>query len=211
MKALIGKKIGMTQVFNEEGRQIAVTAIQTGPCVVVQCKTEGRDGYNAVQLGFEDQKERRLNKARRGHFAKAKAPAKRILREVRADQGEEIPEAGATIGADIFEGAAYVDVQGLTKGRGFQGVVKRWKMAGGRATHGSKNLRKVGSIGQCEFPARVFKNKKMPGQMGNRKVTTQNLPVVQVRKEDNVILVEGAVPGPQGGIVMVRKALKKNG
>ncbi len=208
MIALIGRKIGMTRVFGDDGRQIPVTVIELGPCVVTQLKTKEKDGYSAAQLGCEDQKPQRVNKPMTGHFAKAGSTPKRILREVRFEDGEEL-EVGVELGVSIFEGASYVDVTAKTKGRGFQGVMKRHNFGGGRATHGSHSKRRPGSIGQCEIPARVWKNKKMPGQMGSARVTTQNLKVVAVRPDDNVILVEGSVPGPGGGIVTVKKAIKK--
>jgi len=208
MKALIGRKIGMTRVFGEDGKQTAVTVIEAGPCVVVQRKTSEKDGYDAVQLGFDEQKPQRVKKPIAGHFKKAGVDAKRVLGEVPVDGGEEL-EPGTELGVSIFEDVAYVDVSARSKGRGFQGVMKRHNFGGGRATHGSHSKRRPGSVGQCEFPARIFKNKKMPGQMGNVKVSTQNLKVVSVRPEDNVILVAGSVPGPGGGIVTIRQAIKK--
>lgn len=209
MQAIIGKKVGMTQVFDESGRQIPVTVLQVGPCPVVQRKTVETDGYEAVQLGFEDQKPQRLDKARRGHYAKSSVAPKRHLREVRVEAGDDLA-VGAVVEAGVFDDVAYVDVTGISKGRGFQGVIKRYRMGGGRASHGGKStLRSPGSIGMCEEPARVFKGKKMPGQMGNKTITVLNLKLVAVRSEDHAILVEGAVPGPNGGLIMVRKALKK--
>jgi large subunit ribosomal protein L3 len=199
----------MTQIFDEEGRQVPVTVIEVGPCVVVQKKTRESDGYTSVQLGFGGQKETRLAGPVRGHFKKNGLSPSRILREVRLDAEDGELEVGQTVTASIFAEAPYVDVIGRTKGRGFQGVVRRHGMSGGRASHGSGNHRKTGSIGQCESPARVMKNKKMPGQLGHVRVTAQNLKVVQVREEDNCILVHGSVPGPTGGIVFVRKSLKK--
>ncbi|MBU0678133.1 MAG: 50S ribosomal protein L3 [Verrucomicrobia bacterium] len=208
MNGLIGKKLGMTQIFDDQGNQVPVTAIETGPCVVVQVKTTGRDGYDSVQLGFIEQKEQRLTKAVAGHFKKAGAAAKKVLREFRADADEEF-EPGQQLDVGLFEGVSHVDVVATSKGSGFQGVVRRHGMSGGRASHGSHMHRRTGSIGQCEFPARVFKGKRMPGQYGNVRVTTQNLKVVRVIPEDNVLLVRGAVPGPVGGIVTVCKAIKK--
>lgn len=211
MQGLIGKKLGMTQVFDDEGRRVAVTAIEAGPCVVVQRKTKATDGYDAVQLGFDDAKEQRLTKAELGKFKKAGASPKRVTRELAVDEGDE-SKAGETVSvADVFEGIAFVDVVGTTKGRGFAGVVKRHNMAGGRMTHGGHSKRRVGSIGQCAYPGRVAKNRRMPGHMGNIRVTTQNLRVVGIRPEDNVVLVHGSIPGPTGGIVLVKKALKKTG
>ncbi|MFH0907775.1 MAG: 50S ribosomal protein L3 [bacterium] len=208
MNGIIGKKLGMTQVFDDKGQHAAVTVIATGPCVVVQRKTVENDGYNAVQLGFLDQKEQRLTKAAAGHFKKGGVTAKRILKEFRLEDGEEL-KAGDAVSANIFDGVPYVDIIGVTKGRGFQGVVKRHDMAGGPAAHGHMSHRRVGAIGQRTWPARILKNKRMPGHMGNVSITVQNLRVVQVRPDDHVILVEGAVPGPTGGIIVVRKAVKK--
>ena len=209
MKALIGRKVGMTRIYDESGAQVPVTVVQVGPCAVVQRKTAETDGYEAIQLGFEDQKPQRVAKPQLGHFKKAGLEApKKVVREVRLDAGEDA-KVGDVLDASIFEGVSYVDVLAKTKGRGFQGVIRRFKMAGGRETHGGAWTRRPGSIGNREWPARVFKNKKLPGQMGSTEVTTQNLRVVKVMPEDNAILVEGAVPGPNGGIVLVRKAIKK--
>ncbi len=208
MQTLIGKKIGMTRVYDDAGVQVPVTVVQVGPCTVVQRKSAKPDGYEAVQLGFEEQKESRLSKAEKGHFAKAGAKAQKRLREVRVEAGEEA-KAGDVLTAKLFEGVKYVDVLGHTKGRGFQGVVRRYRFAGGRASHGGGWNRRPGSIGNREWPARVFKNKKLPGHMGSVDITTQNLRVVKVLADDHALLLEGAVPGPMGGIVLVRKAIKK--
>ncbi|HMO50862.1 MAG TPA: 50S ribosomal protein L3 [Kiritimatiellia bacterium] len=208
MQGLLGKKLGMTQVYDQEGRHIPVTVIGLGPCVVVQRKVAARDGYEAVQLGFLDQKEQRVNKPLLGHFKKAGASAKRVLREFRVGADETAKE-GDTLTAEVFEGVTYVDVSGVTKGRGFQGVVKRHGMGGGPAAHGHTSHRRPGSIGMRTQPGRIFKNKRLPGHMGHVNITVQNLRVVQVRKDDNAILVEGAVPGPTGSILVVKKAIKK--
>ena len=208
MTGLIGYKRGMTQVFDDNGDQIPVTVIEVGPCAVVQRKSEETDGYSAVQLGFEEQKEHRLSKGERGHFAKAEVTPKRVLREFRV-AGEDELAVGDTVTSEIFADVKFVDITGVTKGRGFQGVVKRYDFRGGRKTHGGKMHRRGGSIGQATSPARVMKNRKMPGHMGSVNRTTQNIKVVAVRPEDNVILVRGAVPGPNGGLVTVQKALKK--
>lgn len=208
MQALIGQKLGMTQVYDESGVRVPVTVLAVGPCPVVQRKTTATDGYEAVQVGFGETKEKRLPKAQAARCTKAGVPFCRHLSEFRVEADDEV-KAGDTLGADIFEGVAFVDVEGVTKGRGFAGVVKRYRMAGGRMTHGGHARRRVGSIGQCSYPARVAKGQRMPGHMGHVKVTTQNLKVVAVRGEDNVLLVRGAVPGPKGAIVTVRKALKK--
>jgi len=198
----------MTSVYDEAGTAIPVTVIEAGPCVVVQQKNNEKEGYSAIQLGFEDQKESRLNKPKQGHFKKAGVATKRILREIRTDGSEEVA-VGDVLTAGTFEGVNYVDVISRGKGRGFQGVVKRYNFGGGRASHGGGWLRRPGSIGMCEFPARVFKGKKMPGQMGDKRVTTQNLKVIQVRSEENLILVKGSVPGAVGTIVVIKEALKK--
>ena len=208
MQTLIGKKVGMTRVYDDAGVQVPVTVVQVGPCVVVQRKSAKPDGYEAVQLGFQEQKESRLAKPQQGHFKKAGAKPQKVLREVRVDAAEAA-KAGDVLTAQMFDGVKFVDVLGHTKGRGFQGVVKRFRFAGGRASHGGGWNRKPGSIGNREWPARVFKNKKLPGHMGSVDITTQNLRVVKVLADDHALLLEGAVPGPMGGIVLVRKAIKK--
>ena len=208
MQTLIGKKIGMTRVYDDAGVQVPVTVVQVGPCVVVQRKSAKPDGYEAVQLGFQEQKESRLTKPLQGHFKKAGAKPQKVLRDVRVDAAESA-KAGDVLTAKAFEGVKFVDVLGHTKGRGFQGVVKRFRFAGGRASHGGGWNRKPGSIGNREWPARIFKNKRLPGHMGSADITTQNLRVVQVLADDHALLLEGAVPGPVGGIVLVRKAIKK--
>jgi large subunit ribosomal protein L3 len=208
VKGLIGKKLGMTSVYDETGAAVPVTVIEAGPCVVVQQKSNDKEGYSAVQLGFEDQKEQRVNKPTQGHFKKAGVSAKRILREIHVDESEEIA-VGDVINAGAFEEVSYVDIVATGKGRGFQGVVKRYNFRGGRASHGGGWTRRTGSIGMCEFPGRVFKGKKMPGQLGDKRVTTQNLKVIQVRPDENLILVKGSVPGATGGIVVIKEALKR--
>ena len=207
MKGLIGKKLGMTSIYDENGVAVPVTVIEAGPCVVVQLKDSEKDGYAAVQLGYEDQKEQRMNKPSLGHFKKAGVDAKRVLKEFRVEDTEL--NIGDVVDANAFAEVNYVDIIAVGKGRGFQGVVKRYDFGGGRASHGGGWVRRPGSIGMCEFPARVFKNKKMPGQMGDKRVTTQNLKVIQVRPEENLILVKGSVPGAKGGIVTIKEALKK--
>lgn len=198
----------MTQVYDAAGRRVAVTLIEAGPCVVVQRKTAARDGYEAVQMGFVEQKPQRVNKAMSGHFAASGTAPHKILREVHLEQGEEAA-AGEQITVSIFDGEDYLDVLGVTKGRGFQGPMKRHNMAGGRMTHGGHSKRRIGAIGECSYPARVAKGKRMPGHMGHVHVTVQNLKLVKIQPEDNLLLVQGAVPGPNGGIVLVRKSLKK--
>jgi len=208
MKSLIGKKLGMTHIFDEEGRRVPVTVIEAGPCSVVQRKTTGTDGYEAVQLGFGVQKAQRVCKPRAGHCKKAGAEALRELHEVRVNADDEA-KAGDTLTATVFEEVSFVDVQGVTKGKGFQGVQKRHGFGGGRATHGSHFHRRPGSIGMCETPARVFKGKKMPGQMGSVNITVQNVKVVQVRADENLVLLKGAVPGANGTTLVLREALKR--
>ena len=209
MKSLIGKKIGMTQIFDDEGCRVPVTVIEAGPCSVVQRKTVATDGYEAIQIGFGEQKEQRVCKPLLGHFKKAGVAPARELAEVIVSADDEA-KAGDMLTAGVFEEVNFVDVIGKTKGKGFQGVVKRHGFAGGRASHGGKStLRTAGSIGMCEFPARVFKGKKMAGQMGNVNITVQNLKVVQVRAEENLILLKGAVPGANGSTIVLREALKK--
>ncbi|MFA7257545.1 MAG: 50S ribosomal protein L3 [Kiritimatiellales bacterium] len=208
MKSLLGKKLGMTQIFDEAGQLVPVTVIEAGPCSVVQRKTVATDGYEAVQLGFGAQKPERVTKPLIGHFKKAGVGTMLDLREVRVDAADEA-KAGDTVTAAVFEDVNYVDIVGVTKGKGFQGVMKRHNFGGGRATHGSHFHRTTGSIGMKEKPARVFKGKKMAGQMGNTEVTAQSLKVVQVRAAENLILVKGAVPGANGTTVVVREALKR--
>ena len=206
-KGLIGKKVGMTQVFDEKGNVIPVTVIEAGPCVVAQVKTVDNDGYNAIQLGFGDVKEKHTNKPQRGHFSKAKLAVKKHLREFRVDTVDEV-KVGDEIKADIFEAGEKIDVQGITKGKGFQGVIKRHGGHRGPMTHGSMYHRRPGSMGQRSTPGRVFKGKKLPGHMGRVTVTIQNLDVVRVDMDKNVILVKGSVPGAKGAILKVKSAVK---
>jgi large subunit ribosomal protein L3 len=208
MNGLIARKQGMTEVYDAEGRRVAVTVLEAGPCVVVQRKTADKDGYDAVQVGFGDKRERCVGKAAMGRFRKAGVSAKRVLREFKVS-ADYAGKPGDAINVSLFDGVSHVDVVGVTKGRGFQGVVKRWRMGGGPATHGHTSHRRIGAIGQREKPGRVAKDHHMPGHMGNVRVTQQNLRVVQVRPDDNVLLVQGAIPGPTGAIVVVRKALKR--
>lgn len=208
MQGILGKKIGMTRVFGDEGRQTPVTVIEVGPCVVVQRKTKSCDGYEALKLGFVEVKASRANKAHAGQFKAVNATPKRFLREFAVDSGDEL-KAGDTVTASVLDGVDYVDIIGVTKGRGFAGVVRRYRMAGGPMTHGGHSKRRIGSIGCRSFPGRIHKGKRMPGHMGNVQVTTQNLKVVQLRASENLLLVNGAVPGPAGALVEIRKALKK--
>jgi large subunit ribosomal protein L3 len=206
VNGIIGKKIGMTQVFAGDGTITPVTVLKAGPCVVVQKKTVNTDGYNAVQLGLvEDRPPRRVNKPTEGHFKRAGIPPTRILREVRVLDGEESTNVGDKILVDVFREDDLVDIVGTTKGRGFAGFVKRHGFGGGRATHGSMFHRAPGSIGASAYPSRVIKGTRMAGHMGNVRQTTQNLRVVAVDSEKNLLLVRGAVPGPNGGYVLIKK------
>jgi len=210
MNGLIGKKLGMTQIFDAVGRRVAVTVIAAGPCVVVQRKTQASDGYDAVQLGYGTQKASRMTKAEIGVCTKAGVEPQRVLREFSCSSTDEVA-VGALVTASLFDGVKYVDVIGTTKGRGFAGVMKKHDMGGGRMTHGGHSKRRVGSIGQCSYPARVAKGQRMPGHMGNVRVTQQSLKLLDVRGAENLLLVQGAVPGANGGLVIVKKALKKAG
>lgn len=210
MQGILGRKIGMTRVFGEEGHQVPVTVIEVGPCVVVQRKTKPVDGYEALKVGFGGDKESRVSKPLMGQFKAAGVAPQRHVHEFAADDGDAL-KAGDAVTAAVLEGAAYVDISGVTKGRGFQGVMRRHGMAGGPVTHGGHSKRRIGSIGCRSFPGRVHKGKRMPGHMGNVNITVQNLKVVQLRTAENLLLVGGAVPGPVGAIVVVKKALKKAG
>ncbi len=203
MKGIIGRKIGMARIFSDKGESIPVTVIEAGPCPVVQVKTRDRDGYDAVQIGFGQLKKSRTNKPLSGHFEKAGVEPARILREVRVDDPSAF-EIGSEIKADIFQVGEKVSVTGFSKGKGFQGVVKRWGFSGCGDSHGSKSHRKPGSIGQCATPSRVWKNKKMAGHAGNRRVTVRNLEIVRVDPERNLIAVKGAVPGHPKSYVIIR-------
>ena len=205
--ALLGTKLGMTRVFTDDGRWIDVTVLEAGPCTVVQRKTKDSDGYDAVQVGFGDLKESRCNKPMTGHFTKAGISPKRTLREMRIEEDSEL-KAGDEIKADIFQSGDRVDVSGTSKGKGFAGVIKRHGFGGGPGGHGSHFHRTPGSIGQSADPAKVYKGKKMPGQMGNKRITVENLEVVTVDKDKNLLLLRGSVPGATGGLVTVRKSLK---
>ena len=206
-KGLIGKKIGMTQIFDENGLVIPVTVIEAGPCVVAQVKTSETDGYNAVQLGFGDVKAKHINKPEMGHFAKSKLDPKKHLREFRLDSVEGI-NVGDELKADVFAAGDKVDIQGTSKGKGFQGVIKRHGQSRGPMGHGSMYHRRPGSMGPTSTPGRVFKGKKLPGHMGHVTVTIQNLDVVAVDMDKNVILVKGSVPGAKGAILKIKSAVK---
>jgi len=208
MQGILGKKIGMTRVFGDQGCQIPVTVIEVGPCVVVQRKTKAQDGYDALKIGFSEIKASRASKPQAGEFKKANTAPRRVMLEFDLEGNEEF-KAGDLLTAAILDGVTHVDVSGVTKGRGFAGVVRRYRMSGGPMTHGGHSKRRIGSIGCRSFPGRIHKGKRMPGHMGNVQVTTQNLKVVQLRTADNLLLVGGAVPGPAGAMVVIRKALKK--
>lgn len=211
MTGLIGKKIGMTQFFAADGSVTSVTVIQTGPCVVVQKKETARDGYNALQLGFGSKKAQRLNKAEQGHLRKAGKGGFEVLNEFRIEDvapyevGQEIKVT------DVFKSGDRIDVTGTSKGRGFSGVIRRWSFSGFPASHGTHEyFRHGGSIGNRSYPGRVFKGKRMAGQWGNERVSVQNLQVVEVRPENNLLLVKGSVPGSKRGILLIRQAVKGN-
>ncbi len=205
---IIGKKLGMTQVFDAEGKVVPVTVIEAGPCTVIQRKTANSDGYDAVQIGFGQRKAHRVGKPLLGHFQKAGKGAFGALKEVRV-ASESTLAAGQEVKVDIFREGDFVDVTGQTKGRGFMGVVKRWNFKGGRATHGSMFHRAPGSIGASAWPSRVLKNMKMGGHYGDERVTVLNLKVVGVQPDRNILLVRGAVPGAKNSLVFVRRAVKK--
>ena len=207
-KGIIGKKLGMTQIFGENGVAIPVTVIEAGPCHVVQKKTVDTDGYDAVQLGFEDVKEKLVNKPAAGHFKKAGVSAKRHLKEFRLEGASEM-NTGDVVAADTFAAGDKVDITGITKGRGYTGAVKRWGHHILKMTHGTGPVhREVGSMGACSSPSRVYKNKKMAGQYGNEQVTVLNLEVIKVDANANLVAVKGAVPGARGGIVFIRDSVK---
>lgn len=206
-KGILGRKVGMTQYFSPDGKLTPVTVVQAGPCQVVQKKTVATDGYEAVQLSFGERRERLLTKAVRGHFAKTGAKPARYLREIRLEEGDPSFEVGQEIRADIFREGEYVDVTGISKGKGFAGVVKRWNFNRAPMAHGSMYHRRTGSLSATD-PARVFKNRKLPGRLGAERVTVQRLQIVKVDAERNVLLVKGALPGAKGGLVTIRQSVK---
>jgi len=207
-KGLIGKKIGMTQIFSEAGKVIPVTVVEAGPCVVVQKKTDENDGYTALQLGYGDISPKGANLPRQGHFKKNDLPFKRHLREFKLDNSAEM-NVGDILKADVFAEGDIIDVSGTSKGKGFQGTIKRYNTSRIKETHGSgPTHRHAGSMGACSSPSRIFKGKKLPGHMGAEKVTVQNLTVVKVDAENNLIAVKGAIPGPKGGLVCITDAVK---
>mgnify|MGYP002526438711 CR=1 FL=1 len=206
-KAIIGKKLGMTQIFDEKGNVVPVTVIEAGPCVVAQVKTVETDGYNSIQLGYGEVKAKHINKPEPGHFAKSKLENKKHLREFRLEDISNF-KVGDEVKADVFAKGEKVDIQGTSKGKGFQGVIKRHGQHRGPMGHGSMYHRRPGSMGPCATPGRVFKGKKLPGHMGSVTVTIQNLDVVAVDMDKNVILVKGSVPGAKGAILKIKSAVK---
>jgi len=208
MKRLIGRKLGMTQVFTEEGRVVPVTLIEAGPCYVTQVKTRENDGYDAIQIGFGEAKEKKLNKPLLGHLNKSGVKPLRHLTEVRVDNPGDY-QLGQEIRVEEFKVGERADVTGISRGKGYAGVVKRHGFGGGPGSHGAHFHRAPGSIGACATPSRVFKGKRMPGHLGHQRVTVLNLEIVGVRPEQNLLLVKGAVPGPRGGLLYIREAVKR--
>lgn len=206
-KAILAKKLGMTQIFDETGKVIPVTVIEAGPNAVIQKKTVENDGYEAVQVGFVDLKEKKTNKPTKGHFAKAGVAPKKYIKEFRLDDVSSL-NVGDEIKADIFEAGEKVDVAGISKGKGYAGTIKRWGQHRGPMTHGSGYHRGPGSMGMCSDPGRVFKGKRLPGHMGVERVTIQNLAVVRVDADKNIILIKGGLPGPKGGLLIVKNTVK---
>ena len=203
---LLGKKLGMTQMFNNEGNLVPVTLIQAGPCNILQIKNKENDGYSAIQVGFEERKKKRATKAEIGHCAQAKTGAKKLVREFRDDTLDTEYELGQVLTVDVFDGVEVIDVTSTSKGKGFAGVMKRWGFSGGPATHGCTTPRSAGSVGAGTDPGRVLKGKKMAGRMGGKKCTVRNLDVIKIDKDKNLMFVKGAVPGPNGGYVIIRKS-----
>ena len=206
-KAILATKVGMTQIFNEDGVLVPVTVLQAGPCVVTQVKTQENDGYKAVQVGFVDKREKLVSKPVKGHFDKAGVSYKRFVREFRFDNAEDY-SVKDEIKADIFANGDKIDATAVSKGKGFQGAIKRHGQSRGPMAHGSKFHRHAGSNGSCSDPSKVFKGKKMPGHMGSKQVTIQNLEIVRVDAENNLILVKGAVPGPKKSLVTIKETVK---
>ena len=204
VEGLLGKKLGMTRIYDEDGNAVGVTVLEAGPCPVLQVRTKRRDGYEALQLGFEQMKRKKTLRPQTPLFKNAKCEPQRFIREVKYE--DEPPKAGDVLTVEVFEGAARVDVTGVTKGRGFAGVVKRYGMKGGSASHGSTSHRRVGSIGASAYPARVLKGQKMPGHMGHVKVTSRNLPIIKIDSGKNLLIVKGAVPGPSGSYIVIKRS-----
>lgn len=206
-KAILGRKLGMTQIFDENGKIVPVTVVEAGPCVVIQKKSTEKDGYDAIQVGFGDIREKLVNKPVKGHFNKVGVTLKRFIKEFRLENASEY-QVGQEIKADVFAAGEKVDVSGVSKGKGFQGVIKRWNAHRGPMSHGSKFHRAVGSMGASSDPSRTFKNKHMPGHMGNVNTTVLNLQVAKVMPEKNIILIRGGIPGPNKGYVVIRNTVK---
>ena len=204
MSGIIGKKVGMTSIYDADGKNIPCTVVEAGPCVVTQVKTKSTDGYDAIQIGYEPRKETRVNKPLKGHFEAAAKGCFAHLKEIRVEDTEEF-ELGHEIKSDVFEAGDRIQISGLSKGRGFSGVMKRWGFSGGRKTHGSRSHRVPGSIGCSASPGRVQKGKKLPGRMGHQRVTIKNLRVVDVRPEMDVVLVKGSVPGSSNSLIEISK------
>lgn len=204
MRGMLGKKLGMTSIFSEDGRLIPVTVVKVGPCVVTQIKTDATDGYNALQVGFDSKKEKRTTKPLKGHFDKCGGGRYRYLREFEVESTDEYT-LGQKVTLDLFKVGEFIDVTGTTKGRGFSGVMKRHGFGGGRKTHGSRSHRIPGSVGCSAWPAKIIKGKKMPGHYGGDRKTVRNLQIVDIRPEDNVVLVKGAVPGCKNGLLEIKK------
>ncbi len=203
-RGLLGRKLGMSSLFSPEGHQVPVTVLKVGPCVVTQVKTLATDGYNAVQVGFLEKREKRINKPLGGHFKKSGGQAFAFLREISVDDPSGY-NLGQTLTVDMFRVGDSVDISGVSKGRGFSGVIKRWGFHGGRATHGSMFHRAPGSVGASATPSKIIKGRKMPGHYGNRRVTVRNLEIVDIRPEQHLLIVKGAVPGCKSGLVEVQK------
>lgn len=206
-KAILATKVGMTQIFNEDGAVIPVTVLQAGPCVVTQVKTQDNDGYSAVQVGFGEKREKLVNKPLKGQFDKAGVSCKRFLKEFKFEDAESY-ELGQEIKADIFAAGDKIDATAISKGKGFQGAIKRHNQHRGPMAHGSKYHRHAGSNGACSDPSKVFKGKRMPGHMGHKQITIQNLEVVRVDAENNLLLVKGSVPGPKKSLVTIKETVK---
>jgi len=204
MKAIIGRKLGMTQMFGEDGSAVPITVLEAGPCTVIQIKTPERDGYSALQIGYGTRKARNVNQPLKGHMDKAGKGYFQVLREVRVDQPGEF-QLGQGITTEIFQIGENIDVIGTSKGKGFAGTIKRWGFSRGPTTHGCKNIREPGSTGMATFPGRVLKGKRMAGQKGNKRVTVMNLQIIDIRPEENLMFVKGAVPGANNGIILIRK------
>lgn len=205
IKAIIARKLGMTQLFEEDGNVVPVTVLQAGPCTITQIKTLERDGYTALQLGFGSRKPKNVNRPEKGHMDKAKKGYFRVLREVHVDQVDDFQLGQEIASEEIFEVGERIDVTGISKGKGFGGTIKRWGFHRGPVTHGCKNIREAGSTGCATYPGRVIKGKRMAGQTGNKRVTTMGLKIMDVRPEESLLLVQGAVPGAKDGIVLIRK------